>query len=682
MKKYTNTIYYLFIIIFIVLIPLSDKIVLQPYSTLVYQTYSRVDVLLRPHLFHIHPLYSSNFYTPLGLRLFPVEFLFSPWFNFLSALFSAAAILFILLLFFRMMELSKVESIIFVLIVFYAVPKIIYHFVIINATTTPTPFVTYDYYNYRLFLMPLAGLGLYFLLKRKVIIAGILLGLAASIHIKFGLRYYGLLLLGGVFWTLFYSREEDNNESSLEWRHLLLMTICFVIVLLPTLREIFIAEGFLQNIAAPRLEPLISPLSWLVKNEPDDWLISYNYGFGNTTRFILLAISCLFLWKKIGKDEKDKRFLVVSKLMAIATLVSLLFFLVGHGFERYGMKWLGEKLSLSITLLRFWDLAWVVMLSFGLTAAIFFLKILKKISGVPLGNNKYQEYVGYLALAGIAAFILCSVIKIQKHGWQIFGGDYFPSGYITEISYTQVCIPETVKKYQKTWEEAFKAVKLGDQKRFGENIIKLEEIYRSVFPPGKKTGEWANPDVWNFMALTQFRRGDYYEALKSLNKIDINEKNLWKCSTHGAPVEKVTIKLPLSDYQEITRWIDNNLPRDAAIINPPYVLAFNMLSKRIGFWDVGVDQHVMYMVPNFYPLALARLYRVAGLSPIETNPGITFGEVGPEGRAHFLNLTEPEIKKIREDYPGYNYFLTECQHKLNFPLLYRNKSLALYKISD
>ena len=49
-------------------------------------------------------------------------------------------------------------------------------------------------------------------------------------------------------------------------------------------------------------------------------------------------------------------------------------------------------------------------------------------------------------------------------------------------------------------------------------------------------------------------------------------------------------------------------------------------------------------------------------------------------RERYLNLKEDNIIKVYELYKSYRYFITEHQHVLNFPVVYKNKSFIVYEI--
>jgi len=64
--------------------------------------------------------------------------------------------------------------------------------------------------------------------------------------------------------------------------------------------------------------------------------------------------------------------------------------------------------------------------------------------------------------------------------------------------------------------------------------------------------------------------------------------------------------------------------------------------------------------------------------------GIVFegGEAYAIMRERYLSLSEQDIERLKEKYLGYNYFLTEASHSLEYPTLIENKDFRLYDISQ
>ena len=107
-----------------------------------------------------------------------------------------------------------------------------------------------------------------------------------------------------------------------------------------------------------------------------------------------------------------------------------------------------------------------------------------------------------------------------------------------------------------------------------------------------------------------------------------------------------------------------------------------MYSQRIGFWDGKIDQHHMYLLKPYYGAGFHRLRSVAGPDSMILETVAKNGRLGPDSRKYFLSMAKKDVIKIRNNYPKYNYLLTENHNLLGYPKIYSNPSLALYDISD
>jgi hypothetical protein len=141
------------------------------------------------------------------------------------------------------------------------------------------------------------------------------------------------------------------------------------------------------------------------------------------------------------------------------------------------------------------------------------------------------------------------------------------------------------------------------------------------------------------------------------------------------------VAIPTENYLNAADWVRDNLPLDKAVIQPPYLGKFTVHSKHVAFWDGKIDQHMMYTAYGYYGMGLHRLQSVAGPQAVVFEMGARNGGLGQQSREHFLKLTKKDIVKIREDYPGYDYLLTENRVLDGYPIIYSNPSLALYDVS-
>ena len=50
-------------------------------------------------------------------------------------------------------------------------------------------------------------------------------------------------------------------------------------------------------------------------------------------------------------------------------------------------------------------------------------------------------------------------------------------------------------------------------------------------------------------------------------------------------------------------------------------------------------------------------------------------------RDGYLSLEKSDILGLIKLFPGYNYFFTEINHRLDYPVFYKNKSFIIYNIN-
>lgn len=664
---------------------IRQGIILQPYTSQQYMESALIQITQITEQSNIHPFYSPLYYIPFLLKIIPTDLLFNSSFHIFSAFFFKFLIVILFFLICKyVVGLSNYESILVYIITL--VTRHCYYYFGLLQILRPNPFFIPGFYDFRSFVFPLVGIAIYLITKQKLFFAGILLGLNFILHPKFGIRFFAFISILILLWNIFGKKLSYLDYQRISFRKIVSMLVMFILtVSFPLYNTLFIARDYFRQIIAPRVGSIISPLAWLMKNEPDDWLV-YFFNPIKIILFIFFSALTLVLWEFIrrtsSRDKPNSR--IVASVMMLGTITSLLFFISGLVFEKWLINWLNPNIALTIILTRFWDLIWVVVTAFGFGVSFLTFRWLK--SGINRIGMKwsYNSFIQWVTFVVVILFAGLTLHKIQRNDWVIAQkGTIASSGIIYESDYIQVSEANLVATHKQAFNKALQSLLLNDPESLDKNLVSLEDIYFPVLGKKENQKDYSNPEVWNIRALSKFREGKYSQAfhiLKMADNLFKEKKVVWKSGSVNDSIHQVKIRIPLGDYEEICAWINNNLSKNIGIIQPPYLPAFNMLSNHIGFWDSKIDQHSMYMIPNYYPLGLRRLYAVAGKYAIETNPGFTFGDVGPQGREFYLNLSEQDFQQIKNDYPAYEYILTERAHKLSFAAIYKNEIFVLYKI--
>ena len=129
------------------------------------------------------------------------------------------------------------------------------------------------------------------------------------------------------------------------------------------------------KLEVPRVTtPLLPQLGWLIKNEPDDWMISYHFHsdvsfFG----FLFLAIATIVLCELVRRRMDDIKLKIMAVILMLPVFVALLFFGYGFLFETFLIDHLPLSWSTMLALTRVWDLIWVVPTTFTIAVCSCFL---------------------------------------------------------------------------------------------------------------------------------------------------------------------------------------------------------------------------------------------------------------------------------------------------------------------
>jgi hypothetical protein len=679
------------LIILIVIILLATamagrkQFVLDPYENFFYMPQVYSNATFKNMSEQTHPLHFSQSYVPLGQRMIPGSLLFNTWFHMFSAIaFWALTIggVFVLI---RMGGFTNYQSMALTLFSLF-VGNLLAKELLDIPLLGPAPFMGYQFYVFRVPIVPLSILGLILIFKRHFLLAGVFIGLATLFHIKFGFRFFSFLFFSLLLWNYWGKQRIAKLQEKITLQNIAFFALSWGALFALSYLDIMSGIQYLDSLNILRSQPHVSQLAWLIKNEPDDYLFSHYFlssrpFFG----FLFMVVASLGFCEIIIRLPNTYQWEKFAVVWEIATLGALVFWGFGFLFESYLIDWLPLNLAYSISLTRFWDLVWVVVLGFWITFILAATVVGQKLM-VGLGRitPNFPNFFFHFSVA----FFLCLNIAIfvkNKNGELVKISNWRSGKFSTVkvMDYVQICNDAT-PQYNKFYWEAVNAIQTKEDKIFQKALLRMESIYNES-KVKLKNPPLHNPDSDQLKAIKHSMDGHFSKYIKETTKLRYAngaDAYWWSCLHSEPGTHSRSIRIPTEDYTAAVDWVKLNLPFDKAVIQPPYLPQFTMLSQHIGFWDPKLDQHMMYMIKSYYQAGLHRLRSIAGNYAFEIEPGTLKSGLGPRSRNYFLSLTKEDIIKIRQDYPAYDYLLTENKNLQGYPVTYSNPSLVLYDISD
>jgi len=410
------------------------------------------------------------------------------------------------------------------------------------------------------------------------------------------------------------------------------------------------------ELKVPRVTtPFLSQLGWLMKNEPDDWMISHAFNsdvqfFG----FLFLAIVSIIFCELIRRRTQDTKLKIMAVVLTLSVFIALLFFGYGFLFENFLIDLLPLSWSTTLMLTRVWDLLWVVIIAF--TIAIFLYGMLWAEN---LGRTYWalsfinpfaiQKLFLHFAFAGFVLFQLY-IFFDKKEGSIIrkMSSNELPS---LTLDYTQICTKDTAF-YEKTLSSLWKLTEKKNETEFYKNLQVLEDIFDRTLKPVKNE-KTNNPDVKNMRILHNLKSNRYRLASQELLEPGHVGRTFyfWGCDKKGPGLHRELVKVPFRDFYDMSQWVKQNTPIDRGVITPPYFSRFDIYSRRVSFWDGKRDGHLMYETKDWLPIGLHRLQALAGPHALLEDPGVRHGNPGLRGRAYFLSLRQEDLRKNKKKLP-------------------------------
>jgi hypothetical protein len=639
---------------------------------------------------HLHPLFHKDVYSPPALMVVPYSLHNSKEFHIFSPIFHWTLVIALMALIIRQAGFDHYSSIVLTILVLFVgglAAREIFDIPILG----PAPPVGHQSFDYRMSLIPLTLTSIILVFRGRLILSSIVVGLITIIHIKYGLRVFGLLMGCIALWNLWGCRWVKEPQLRIPWRSVAGFSCCWVIIFVPWYLYIHNTLQLFAELDFPRVgTPFLSRLGWLIKNEPDDFLISLYFSPSRVSffGFLFLAVATIVLCELIRRRVPKIELKIMAAILILSVLVSVIFFSYGLLFENFLIDYLPLSWSTNLMLTRAWDLIWVVPMAF--TIAVYSYSLLwaenlgRKFKKYPFVIRKLFLH---MVLAGFVTLNL--YIFIEKKDGSVFKNTA-EADWSLSLPYTQICTEDTAL-YKKTVDKLWKLVGKRDKTKFLEQLQILEATFDRTLKPAISE-KINNPDVKNLKVIHDLKSNRYSLAIRKLMETVTEERltyigsdipsYLWSCDEKGPGIHRERIEISFQDFYDASQWISKNTPFNRGVISPPYIRRMGLYSRRVTLYDNKLDAFVAGMIKEFYPIGVHRMQTLAGLYGVEMAPGIRHGVVGLRGRAYFLSLQRKDLLQIKKNYPYYEYLVTENQALSGFPKLYSNASLAVYDISE
>lgn len=649
----------------------SVKIQADPFETTLWQEYTAFILGLRPENINVHPLFHHDAYVP-PLYLLPLGILDSAVVQSSAVALCWITPLVVLLYTLRNLHFNALTS---ALIVIFT--SVIGQSHLQEYLLAPHPFTYYDTLDFRMTVIPCVAFMAYFLTSRRWLLGGLFAGLAVVSHVKFGLRVW--MLTTFIFAAL--AVLDRLRGSPIDFRALGRFQIGFVVVFAGTLWSIVRALHAFDHVTEPRAVELISPLGWMIKNEPDDWLLLYQPN-GFLIGVVLLAVGAIVmcLWLARSDARPNVRGLAVIGVLASGFAV----FMLGLEaiFEHWGLSFLPWQLSLAYLLNRPWDLLWVAPLSLLLTGTA---ALLDRRARGPL------YYAVAISIVGAYFGLQLHDIAASPRGFRLFPEKWAPPAAAVDYSVLTICSP-AANEHRRAQADAVAALMQNRLPEFDAAISRMRSAFRSAVAEDVR---WPQTDLEadSLVAIREMRAGDYAAAFANLRTQDQYIQRLtpkdhpwsgdvdWRCAAgqETGAAKWQPVLLPWRDFDQALGWLAGHAAPGTGVIHPPSLPYVAAKSHHPSFWLTKLDSHAMYLYSAYYPFGLERLNLVSGPDALELAPGFRFGDPGETGRIFFHTLKADDFSDIRNRYNAYRFILAESDQRLDLPLRFSNGSFAVYE---
>ena len=164
------------------------------------------------------------------------------------------------------------------------------------------------------------------------------------------------------------------------------------------------------------------------------------------------------------------------------------------------------------------------------------------------------------------------------------------------------------------------------------------------------------------------------------------ERNVWRISRFdrsqplALPPPRLQERLSVGPFLDLIDVIRRHVPPGDGLIVPPYLRYFrDSLSQYPVFFQEHHDGNLMMGSPRFMRFWNTRMQDLLGLT-YEGLPSKVSRLSYTVMRQAFLGLDDVSVSRLSATYPGYSYFVTEREHRLELPIVGLTNHFIVYQL--
>ena len=279
--------------------------------------------------------------------------------------------------------------------------------------------------------------------------------------------------------------------------------------------------------------------------------------------------------------------------------------------------------------------------------------------------------------------IIDHLIINTQPAWKLLGYAFFPSMLLLVKNISNLRFFYILKFHKVVFYFSFITIIIFSSVGMSRNYDELKTYLKYVSQNYHEENyeDWAKTvyinDNYNFFPLLAAKKINL-----KINENYINEKNiiLFKNEFHLKIKPQYKNIYDTEDVYKLIKNVKRLIPGKSGIIIPPYMLnARGIFKNHMIYFAEHPDGNFAMGNYKFFKIIHKRMIDLLGFGysnfPYKNSKlNSTFL------RERYLNLKEDNIIKVYKLYKSYQYFITEQQHVLNFPVVYKNKSFIVYEI--